>query len=265
MPLAELIGLLIIGAFAGVMSGMFGIGGGAIIVPALVIFMGFTQVEANGTSLVALLLPVAIFAAVSYYRAGKLNVRVALALAAGIAMGSWFGANIALGLQPDLLEVLYGLFLWYMAWRNIAPRQWWLDYRGIKPQVVLEETVVADRSPRLLALCVGFGILAGVLSGMFGIGGGVIIVTILTGLLSFDQKLANGTSLGALLLPTGLPGVIRYYEAGQLDILAAVPLALMLVIGSIFGARAALGLPAGTVRRLYGFFLFFIGIRFLFL
>lgn len=264
MPIGELIGLLVIGGIAGIMSGMFGIGGGAIIVPSLVIFLGYSQVKANGTSLAALLLPVAIFAVISYYRAGKLKLRIALAMAAGLAIGAWFGAVIALELDRRLLSILYGLFLWHMAWRSISPRLWWREYRGVGTEDVVEDAPVDERNVRVLAVCLAIGLVAGLLAGMFGIGGGVIIVTALTGLLGFDQKLANGTSLGALLLPVGLPAVIEYYNAGELAIPVAVPLAFMLVVGSIFGARLALGLPAKTVRRGYGIFLLVIGIRFLF-
>ncbi len=60
--------LIVIGGIAGVLSGMFGIGGGAIIVPALMLFLGFSQTEANGTSLAALLLPVGLFACITYYQ-----------------------------------------------------------------------------------------------------------------------------------------------------------------------------------------------------
>jgi uncharacterized membrane protein YfcA len=105
---------------------------------------------------------------------------------------------------------------------------------------------------------------AGVASGMFGIGGGVIIVPALVGLLKYDQKLAVGTSLGALLLPVGLPGVIAYYQAGVFDIASAALVALGLAVGALGGARIALNLPSRTVRRLYGVFLLVVALRFLF-
>ena len=76
--------------------------------------------------------------------------------------------------------------------------------------------------------------------------------------------MANGTSLGALLLPVGLPAVYKYWTENQLNLEAAVPLAAMLAIFSILGARFALGLPVAKVKRYYGVFLFFIGFRFLF-
>ena len=256
--------LIVIGGIAGVMSGLFGIGGGAIIVPALIVFSGFTQFEANGTSLAALLLPVGAFACIEYYRAGKLRIRPALAVALGLGTGVWFGANIALQLDADLLKQSYGLFLLFLAWRYIAPLELWRSFRSHQPvDKPVDNEIDADR-PSIIAACFAIGIGAGVMSGLFGIGGGVVIVPMLMILLRFDQKLANGTSLGALLLPVGLPGVLRYAQAEQLDIASAVPLAIMLLLGALVGARLAFNLPTRTVRRLYGVFLLVIGLRFLF-
>lgn len=254
--------LLIVGLIAGVLSGMFGIGGGAIIVPSLMLFLGYTQTAANGTSLAALLLPVGIFACIEYYRAGKLNVPIALLIAFGLLCGSWFGANLALGLPPYALRMSYGIFLLYAAWRYIAPLTWYRESRGQVAVKVAETTVVDLTAPRIRLICFGVGILAGLASGLFGIGGGLVIVPALMAFLNFDQKLATGTSLGALLLPVALPAVITYYQKGDVNLGAAVPLALLLLIFALVGARITLGLPAKTIRRLYGFFLLFISLRF---
>lgn len=256
--------LIVIGGVAGVMSGMFGIGGGAIIVPALMLFLDFDQKLANGTSLAALLLPVGILAVMAYYRADKLKLAPALAVAFGLAGGAWFGAGIALELPANVLRQSYGIFLLYMAWRYIAPLKWLAEARGQAAEVVQEDTDINPRDTRVLAIALAIGLVAGVASGLFGIGGGVVIVPALMTLLKFDQKLATGTSLGALLLPVGLPGVLRYSAEGFLDLAVAAPLAVMLLIGAVFGARFALGMPTKTVKRLYGFFLLFVGLRFLF-
>lgn len=257
------VGLLILGLIAGILSGMFGIGGGLIIVSSLVVFMDFSLKAANGTSLAVLLLPVGIFACIEYYRAGKLKLLAAGGVALGLLLGAWFGARIALGLDTLVLKQIYGIFLLFMAWRYISPRQWWREYRGTKTDPVKEGTEIDLRQPRILALLVAIGFAAGIASGLFGIGGGVVIVPALTALLGFELKLATGTSLGALLLPVGLPGVIEYANAGLIDATRVLPIAIGLAIGAIFGARFALGLPAKTVRRLYGIFLLVIGIRFI--
>lgn len=278
----EFIVLLIIGSIAGLMSGMFGIGGGAIIVPLLIVFLGFDQTTANGTSLAALLLPVGLFGAIEYYRSDKLKIYPALMVAFGLAIATWFGASIALNVPRALLKSAYGAFLIYYAWRYLAPIKWYREWRGIEEQVVKRETDVDGTDPRVLAISFGIGLFAGIASGLFGIGGGVIIVPFAMSLLGFDQKLANGTSLGALLLPVGLPGMIRYMQVenpnhingpewlttllpqyGDVVLWTAAPLSILLLIGAFFGARLTLSLPTKTVRRLYGAFLLFVGIRFL--
>ncbi|MBL8162321.1 MAG: sulfite exporter TauE/SafE family protein [Anaerolineae bacterium] len=251
--------LIIVGLVAGVAAGMFGIGGGVIIVPALTVLIGFGLKTAVGTSLAALLMPVSIFAVLAYYRAGKLKIATAAWVAFGLLFGAIVGAQIALGLDGRVLQQLYGIFLLYMAWRFTEPRTWWAEWRGQKAPQAASETVIEAAWYILL----GVGLGAGVLAGMFGIGGGVIIVPALVTLLKFDQKQAVGTSLAALLPPVSLGAVISYYNEGLLDIAVAACVAAGLVGGSVIGARIALGLSSSTVKRLYGLFLLFVGLRFI--
>jgi uncharacterized membrane protein YfcA len=110
---------LAIGLVAGVFAGMFGIGGGLIIVPALVFLMGFKELEAIGTSLAALIPPVGLLGAFEYYRNGHINIKVALLIAAGLAVGALFGAKIMIGLPPSLIRRLYGTFLLLIAARML--------------------------------------------------------------------------------------------------------------------------------------------------
>jgi uncharacterized membrane protein YfcA len=103
--------LIIIGIAAGVLSGLVGVGGGMIIVPALVMLLGFAQKTAQGTTLAMLLLPVGIFAAAIYYRAGLVNVRAAGWLAAGFVVGAFLGARYALHIPGATLSRLFGAIL----------------------------------------------------------------------------------------------------------------------------------------------------------
>jgi uncharacterized membrane protein YfcA len=258
-----LIGLLIIGLFSGLMAGMFGLGGGVILVPAMVILLGFTQIAANGTSLVVLTLPVGIFGCLEYYRKGKLRLRPALAVGAALAVGSWFGAGIALGLSPQLLSGLYGAFLVYNGWRYMAPVEWWQERRGQPKPPDPEDTAIDPDATRTVLISAAIGFVAGIFAGLFGIGGGVIIITGLTLILGFDHKLATGTSLGALLLPVTAPSAYRYWLDGHVDFSVVIPLALTVTVGAMLGARVTLGLPAKTVRRAFGVFLLLVSVRFL--
>lgn len=105
--------LLLIGLAAGVAGGMFGIGGGAIIVPAMVLLMGMDQKFATGTSIAAQILPIGILGAIVYYRNGNLNFKHALMIAAGLVIGNLFGAIFANQpyISSALMKKLYGIFL----------------------------------------------------------------------------------------------------------------------------------------------------------
>ena len=100
-----------IGGIAGILSGLFGIGGGVVIVPALLLIARMKPETATGTSLAALLLPVGALGAYRYYRSGFLDLPVALKLAAGLFVGAWVGAHLALKLSPRDLQRAFAVFL----------------------------------------------------------------------------------------------------------------------------------------------------------
>jgi uncharacterized protein len=107
----------VIGLLAGVLSGLFGIGGGVVIVPALVLVLGFSQKTATGTSLTALLLPVGALAVWSYAREGHVDVKVGLAVGVGILIGALAGARLALGSSDATLRRGFAVILVLLAVR----------------------------------------------------------------------------------------------------------------------------------------------------
>src|SRR5512135_1384790 len=121
-------GLILVGLAAGIFAGLFGIGGGIIIVPSLVLFAGFPLVKATGTSLAAILLPVGILGVIAYYRARVIDLRASAYLAAGllasVALGAWF-ANT---LPVPIMKKLFAVFCLYVSWNFIDPvrrfRRW---------------------------------------------------------------------------------------------------------------------------------------------
>jgi uncharacterized membrane protein YfcA len=110
----------------------------------------------------------------------------------------------------------------------------------------------------------GLGVAAGVIGGMFGIGGGLIMVPALILLFGYDTKTASGTSLFAQLLPVGLFGVYEYWRRGEVQVVAGLWVALGLLLGVVIGAMITGRLSGGEVRRAYGIFLILVGIYFLF-
>ncbi len=109
--------LLGIGLVAGVFAGMFGIGGGLIIVPALLLLLKVKEAEAIGTSLAALIPPVGLLGALEYYNNGYINIRYAALVAAGLFVGAYFGAKITISLPPYVIRRIYAGFLFVIATR----------------------------------------------------------------------------------------------------------------------------------------------------
>ena len=114
-----ILAFVLIGLGAGVLSGLFGIGGGLVIVPALMLIAGFVPVVATGTSLGALLLPVGILGAWESWRNGPLQLRAALLIALGLFVGAYFGARLAQMLPAIALKRLFAAFL-----VRVAIRMW---------------------------------------------------------------------------------------------------------------------------------------------
>lgn len=115
-----------------------------------------------------------------------------------------------------------------------------------------------------ILLLVVVGICAGILSGLVGVGGGIIIVPALVFFLAFSQKMAQGTSLGILLLPVGILGVLQYYKQGYIDMRVVVIISLAFFFGSYFGSKIALSLPQETVKKIFAGFMLIIAVKMLF-
>jgi uncharacterized membrane protein YfcA len=115
-----LIILLLIGLFAGILSGLVGVGGGLIIVPALIFFLGYSQHQAQGTSLGLLLLPVGILAVLNYYNKGYIDIKVVAVMSIAFVLGGWLGSKIALRLPADTVKKIFAIFLFYSAFKLLS-------------------------------------------------------------------------------------------------------------------------------------------------
>ena len=115
MTVTTIILLILVGLAAGFLSGLIGIGGGIIIVPALVLFLGFSQKLAQGTSLGILLLPVGILAVLQYYKQGYLNVNYVAIIATAFILGSFLGSKLALSMSDEKMKKIFALVLLLIA------------------------------------------------------------------------------------------------------------------------------------------------------
>jgi uncharacterized protein len=258
----DILALLLIGAVAGLLAGLLGIGGGAIIVPALVFWFEHQNVAtevimqaAIGTSLATI-----VFTAISSIRAhhahGAIHWPAFLQLTPGVLLGAFVGAGIAHFLPGATLRLLFGLFLWVIA-----------------VQLVWRVTPKPSRALPGVAGMASAGGVIGVLSALFGIGGGTISVPFLTWRsLPIARAIATASAVG---LPIALAGTAGYVITGwnvvglpawRLGYIALVPLAALVVTSMLlapFGARLAHRLPQLTLRRIFAIVLALLGLRLL--
>lgn len=115
MTTTTLLGLLILGLVAGIMSSVVGIGGGVVIVPVLVMAFSMSQIKAQGTSLAMMLPPIGAVAVMNYYKAGNIDFKIAGILCVAFIAGSFFGSKFALHLEETLLKRIFGGFLMLVA------------------------------------------------------------------------------------------------------------------------------------------------------
>lgn len=119
MNINEIAILLLTGLISGVLSGALGIGGGIIVVPALVFFLGLTQHSAQGTSLFFMLFPVGLLGVMNYYKQGFVNIKFGLILAIAFFIGSYFGSVISLKIDDAILKRIFGVLFFFVGLKMI--------------------------------------------------------------------------------------------------------------------------------------------------
>ena len=213
--------LLLVGIAGGLLSGLFGIGGGTIIVPALALWLGMNQKLAAGTS-VAAILPVAAVGATTYAINGNVDWVAALCLAAGIVVGAQVGSHL---LQKAPLNTVKWLFMGFLA--VVIVSLWF-----VVPQ--REDTI--DLGFWTAAGLVLTGFLTGILSGLLGVGGGVVVVPVLMFFFGASDLIAKGTSL-LMMIPGSISGTLGNFRRKNVDLRAA----------AIIGLAACACVPVGTI------------------
>jgi len=132
--------LVLIGLFAGAMSGFVGIGGGVIIVPALVFLMHLSQHEAQGTSLILMLPPIGILAVMNYYKAGQITsttIWFGVIIAAAFIVGGYFGSRLSLKLNENIVKLVFGVLMLYLSFKMI-----YSGYKNLKAEKQTEQVSV---------------------------------------------------------------------------------------------------------------------------
>lgn len=210
--------LLLLGIFTGLMSGVFGVGGGFIIVPMLLL-LGMYQKRAAGTSVIAIL-PTAVVGAIGYATIGQVDWLAAVLLAAGMVAGAQIGGRL-LQVLPD--AVLFWMFL--TALLLIIPSLY---------LVVPSREASIDITVIVGTLLVVTGVLVGILSALLGVGGGIVMVPILVLLFGANDLVAKGTSL-LMMIPGSVSATVINYRNANVDLRAATIVGLAASIVSPLG------------------------------
>ncbi|UOQ56712.1 sulfite exporter TauE/SafE family protein [Leucobacter allii] len=223
----SLIILALLGAATGLLSGLFGIGGGVILVPMLVMILGFQQRLAAGTS-VAAILPAAVVGGIGYAVQGNVDWLAAVLLAVGIVVGAQIGSYLLSRVPTGFLRWMFMAFL-----LGIVISLWF-----VVPQrdAAIEITVLSG------ALLVVTGLVTGVLSGLLGVGGGVIVVPVLMFFFGASDLVAKGTSL-IMLIPGSISGTIGNTRRRNVDLRSALVLGIAASILSPLGSVIATHIP----------------------
>jgi uncharacterized membrane protein YfcA len=248
--------LLVTGVVTGLAGGLLGVGGGFVMVPALVYLLKTPQREANGTSL-AVIVPVAVVGASILGGGHQVDIEVGIALAIGSVGGAVAGARLTQRLSDTALRRAFGVLAVLVGVLTIGDALLHAIGGTAHLGSALRPSGIA-----LWAIAVLVGITAGVLSGLLGIGGGAVMVPAMTLLMGLSQHVAQGTSL-LVIIPTAISGSITHFRMGNIHIRTAVWLSAGGVFGAIAGASIALASSDELLRILFGTYLGLTGVRML--
>lgn len=230
--------LVAIGLVAGFLSGFFGVGGGTVIVPALIFFAGFGQRLATGTSLAAIVLP-AIAGLIGYLQGGHVDWIAGLLIAAGAVVGAQAGTWLLHRLPVAVLRWIFVGFLLLVGIQLFF--------------TVPDRGAVFELTWGLGALLVLLGLLTGVLAGLVGVGGGIIVVPALTVFFGISDLVAKGTSL-LMILPTSASGTVSNLRRRNVDLAAAAVIGGVAALTSFAGVAVARLTPPHLASILFGAF-----------
>lgn len=236
-----------VGAGAGVVSGLFGVGGGIVLVPYLVLVRGWGQKQAQATSLVMVAMA-ATAGLVQYAIAGQVVWPAAAAVLLGGLFGAVLGSALVARLHTWVLQVAFAVLLLIAALRMVTAST--AGGAGTPP----------DLDPGVFAAYAASGLAMGVLSALFGIGGGILLVPLLVTVFGYDVRLAAGTSLAVMGL-IALVGALRQSRQGMTDWKAGALLGLGGIVGGLIGAALAQVLPLAVLTWLFAALLVYTALR----
>jgi uncharacterized membrane protein YfcA len=240
--------LLVLGLVTGFFSGTLGSGGGVLVVPVLILLFGYEIKKAVGTSL-ATMIPTVFVGIIAHYliNSGNIKLLIALFVITGSVIGARFGAKLVKKINSKTLTKMFAVVLLFIG----------LKFTGI---INIPTGTVSDLAsyPLLMVL----GLITGLASALFGIGGGVILVPILNLFFGLSVHEAIATSL-TIILPTTIAGSAFHRKFNNMDYNAIKFLVPTSLIGAVFGAITSNILPSDALKIIFGIFMILFSINLL--
>ncbi|HEX7133914.1 MAG TPA: sulfite exporter TauE/SafE family protein [Iamia sp.] len=243
IPWAAVVGA---GLVAGFTSGLFGVGGGIVVVPALTLLARFPPKLATGTSLTAIV-PISIAGAIGYATSGEVDGAYAVLVALGALAGAVIGTRGLESISVPALQIAFAGLMLVTAIRLVLGD----DGDGAGR---------SDLSPAVVVGLLALGLAAGILAGLFGVGGGIVIVPLLTIVFGLPLVLAKGTSL-AVIIPTAIVGTLRNRRTGLTALRPGVVVGLAGVASALAASQLSLELDAELSALLFAALLVVVAIR----
>ncbi len=224
------------------MSGQFGVGGGIITKPAIRLLLGQGAIIAIGTPL-PIIITTALLASYNYFKNNLVDIRTGLLIGLAGAPASILGALITQFINASILLFIAAILIILISLRYLFPGK--------------QKKQRADASTNIYLIILS-GLVAGFISGLLGVGGGFIIIPILTFIFGQNIKTAFGTSLLAITI-IAIPGSIVHFILGNVNLAIVAFVVLGIIPGAYLGSRIAIALPARTLNILFGLLLIFAG------
>lgn len=245
--------IFIFGLIVGILGSMLGIGGGVLIIPVLTGFFGIPIKTAIGTSIVSVIATSSAAGAV-YVERGLVHTRLAMTLEIATTLGAMAGGITAILLAPNILAGIFGAALIYVVYSmGRLPK----EETDLKPTGLLDTSFVnpfdgetVTYGVRNLPLGLGASFFAGNISGLLGIGGGVVKVPIMSVLMGLPLRAAIGTS-NFMIGITAATSAVIYYQHGYLDPSVAIPTALGVLIGAQMGTRIGGKVKSHRLKQIF--------------
>ena len=243
MP-TNLVAGLVTGLGGGLLAGLFGVGGGIVMVPLLGLILNLDQHRAQGVTLAAMLLPTGLPAVFEYHRRGiRTSLPLVGLLILGFLVGIYGGSQVASVIPSRELRWGFAAFLVFLSLKTWFRKEGLAVDRGLEPIVL---------SGGQIPLGLLIGCLAGILAGLTGLGGAVVVIPLLASRFRMTQHEAQLTSLAMLVPPIGLPGVYVYAQTpGGLPWLVIGYVAVGFAVGALFGAKLATRMASARLKRFY--------------